>query len=145
MTVKEYLMQVQTLEERIEDQKQYIETLRESLTSIGAMDLSMERVQTSTVDKDRFASVISKIIEAEGDLNLMEEKLCLLKVQIAEQIHGMEDLVLKKLLKHRYLDWKQFGTIPKLADVIGYSVDHTKTLHRKALYEFGEMLRQHNT
>lgn len=145
MTVKEYLSQVKDLEEDILDQKQYIETLNESLTSIGWMGLSPDKVQTSGADKDKFATVIAKVVDAEEKLKRMEEKFCLLKVQIAEQIHQMDDLQLKKLLKLRYLEWKQFGTMKKVALEMGYSVDHAKKLHRDALFAFGEMLRLHNT
>jgi hypothetical protein len=136
---------LQSLEKDIDDQKEYIETLRESLTSIGGLEMNPDKVQTSGADKDKFANVIAKVIDAEQKLKGMEEHFGLLKVQIAEQIHGMDDLVLKKLLKLRYIDWKQFGTIRKVADAMGYSVDHTKRLHREALFAFGEMLRQHNT
>lgn len=145
MTVKEYLSQVKDLEEDIIDQKHYIETLRESLTSIGGMGLSPDKVQTSGADKDKFATVIAKVVDAEEKLKRMEEKLCLLKVQIAEQIHQMDDLQFKKLLNLRYLEWKQFGTIRLVALEMGYSVDHTKRLHKYAIDAFGEMLRQHNT
>ena len=145
MTVKEYLSQVQDLEEDIIDQKHYIETLRESLTSIGGMGMNPDKVQTSGADKDKFATVIAKVIDAEEKLKRMEEKFCLLKVQIAEQIHQMDDLQFKKLLNLRYLEWKEHDTMRKVADAMGYSVDHIKKLHRDALFAFGEMLRQHNT
>ena len=144
MTVKEYLMQLQTLEKGIDDQKEYIETLRESLTSIGGMEMNPDKVQTSGADKDKFANVIAKIVDAEQKLKQMEEHFGLLKVQIAEQIHGMDDFVLKKLLKLRYIDWKDHGTIKKVSVAMGYSVDHTKKLHRDALFAFGEMLRLQN-
>ena len=144
MTVKEYLSQVEDLEKNIFDQKQYIETLRESLTSLGGMNISADKVQTSGADKDKFATVIAKVTDAEEKLKRMEEKFCLLKVQIAEQIHALDDLVLKRLLELRYLKWKQYGTIRKVADAMGYSVDHTKKLHRDAVFAFGEMLRQQN-
>ena len=145
LTVKEYLSQLQDLEKEIDDQKEYIETLRESLTSIGGMEMNPDKVQTSGADKDKFANVIAKVLDAEQKLKEMEETFGLLKVQIAEQIHCMDDLTLKKLLKIRYIDWKEHGTIKKVAHVMGYSVDHTKRLHRDALFAFGEMLRQLNT
>ena len=145
MTVKEYLSQVEDLEKNISDQKEYIETLRESLTSIGGMEMNPDKVQTSGADKDKFATVIAKIVDAETKLKDMEQEFGLVKVQIAEQIHWMDDLQLKKLLKLRYIDWKQYGTIRKVADAMGYSVDHTKRLHKYAIEAFGEMLRQLNT
>lgn len=145
MTVKEYLSQLQDLEKEIDDQKEYIETLRESLTSIGGMEMNPDKVQTSGADKDKIANVIAKVIDADKKLKEMEKHFALLKVQIAEQIHAMDDLVLKKLLKLRYIDWKQYGTIRKVSVEMGYSVDHTKKLHRDALFAFGQMLRQLNT
>ena len=145
MTIKEYLSQLQDLEEKIDDQKEYIATLRDSLTSLGGMEMNPDKVQSSGADKDKFANVIAKILDAEDKLKDMERYFGFLKVQIAEQIHQMEDLVLKKLLKLRYIDWKQYGTIRKVSVAMGYSVDHTKKLHRDALFAFGEMLRQLNT
>ena len=145
MTIKEYLSQLQDLEEKIDDQKEYIGTLRDSLTSLGGMEMNPDKVQSSGADKDKFANVIAKILDAEDKLKDMEKYFGFLKVQIAEQIHAMDDLVLKKLLKLRYIDWKQYGTIRKVADAMGYSVDHTKRLHKYAIDAFGEMLRQHNT
>lgn len=144
MTIKEYLSQLQDIEEKICDQKEYIETLRESLTSIGGMEMNPDKVQSSGADKDKFANVIAKVVDAEQKLKEMEKHFGLLKVQIAEQIHGMDDMILKKLLKLRYIDWKDHGTIKKVAVAMSYSVDHTKKLHRDALYAFGEMLRQLN-
>ena len=144
MTVKEYLSQVQDFEEAIHDQKKYIETIRELLTSIGGMGMSPDKVQSSGADKDKFANVIAKVIDAEEKLQRMEEKLCFAKIHIAEQIHRMDNLLFKKLLMLRYLEWKQYGTIRKVADELGYSVDHTKRLHRDALCAFGEILRQLN-
>lgn len=143
MTVKDYLSQLQDLEEAICEQKEYIETIRSSLTSIGGMEMNPDKVQTSGVDKDKFANVIAKIIEEEKKLKRMEEKFCLLKVQIAEQIHQMDNLLFKKLLKIRYLEWKQFGTIRKVADELCYSYDYTKELHREALCAFGQMFIPH--
>ena len=139
MTVKEYLSQLQDLEEEICEQQEYIDTLRESLTSIGGLDMNPDKVQTSGADKDKFATVIAKILDAEEKLKKMEEKRCLLKVQIAEQIHQMDDLVLKKLLKLRYIDWKEHNTIMKVSEALGYSYDYTKELHRNALEAFGRM------
>ena len=139
MTVKEYLSQLQELEKAIADQKEYIETLRDSLTSIGGMGMNPDKVQTSGADKDKFAKVIAKVIDAEEKLKDMEEKFGLLKVQIAEQIHIMDDLILKKLLKLRYIDWKKHDTIKKVANAMGYSYDYTKELHRNALEAFGRM------
>lgn len=145
MTVKDYLSQLQDLEENICEQKEYVETIRSSLTSVGGMNMTPDKVQSSSVDKDKFANVVAKIVDAEEKLKKMEEELCLLKVQIAEQIHQMDNLLFKKLLKLRYVEWKHYGTIRKVADELGYSVDHTKRLHKYALSAFGEMLRQHNT
>jgi hypothetical protein len=145
MTVKEYLMQVQTGEEQITDQKQYIETLRDSLTSIGGMNLTADKVQTSRADMDKLGTVIAKICEAEEKLKRMEEHHCLLKVQIAEQIHSMDNLLFKKLLNLRYLEWEKHNTMQKVADALCYSLDHTKKLHKDALCAFTEILRPHNT
>ena len=139
MTVKEYLSQLQDLEGKIDDQKEYIETLRESLTSLGGMETNPDKVQTSGADKDKIANVIAKILDAEDALKDMEMYFGFLKVQIAEQIHQMQDLVLKKLLKLRYIDWKQYGTIKKVSDALGYSYDYTKELHREALIAFERM------
>lgn len=143
MTVKDYLSQLQDFEEAICEQKEYIKTLRESLTSIGGMEMNPDKVQTSGVDKDKFANVIAKIIEEEKKLKRMEEKFCLLKVQIAEQIHQMDNLLFKKLLKIKYIEWKQFGTIRSVADELGYSYDYTKELHREALCAFERMFIPH--
>ena len=139
LTVKEYLSQLQDLEKQIDDQKEYIETLRESLTSIGGMGLSPDKVQTSGADKDKIANVIAKVLDADDKLKDMEKCFGLLKVQIAEQIHMMDDLTLKKLLKLRYIDWKEHDTIKKVADALGYSYDYTKELHRNALEAFERM------
>lgn len=143
MTVKDYLSQLQDLEENICEQKEYIDTIRSSLTSVGGLEMNPDKVQSSSVCKDKFANVVAKVIDEEEKLKRMEERLCLLKVQIAEQIHQMDNLLLKKLLKLRYLEWKQYGTIRKVADELGYSYDYTKELHRDALSAFGRMFIPH--
>lgn len=144
MTVKDYLMQIQELEEKIDEQKDYIQTLRDSMTLIGGVGMDADKVQSSMVDKNKFENVIIKIVDAEAVLKELEELLGLLKVQIAEQIHMMDDMKLKKVLKLRYIDWKEHDTLQKVAHDMGYSYDHVKVLHREAIDAFGRMLALHN-
>lgn len=139
MTVKEYLTQIQDLEEKVIEQKEYIQTLRDSLTLIGGGATDTDRVQSSGTSKSKLEDAIIKIVDAEDVLKYYEEKLCFLKIQIAEQIHQMDDLKLNTLLKLRYIDWKKFGNIRLVSNEMGYSYDYTKELHREALNAFEEM------
>jgi hypothetical protein len=137
-------MQIQDLEEKIDEQKDYIQTLRESMGSVGGMNTNPDKVQTSGTDKNKLENIIIKVVDAEAVLKQMQERCALLKVQIAEQIHMMDDLKLKRVLKLRYIDWKEHDTLMKVADEMGYSYDHMKVLHREAIDAFGRMLTLHN-
>lgn len=139
MTVKEYLTQIQDLEEKVIEQKEYVQTLRESLTLIGGGGTDTDKVQSSGTSKSKLEDAIIKIVDAESVLKKMEEHLGLLKIQIAEQIHSMDDLKLNTLLKLRYIDWKKYGNIRLVSDEMGYSYDYTKELHRDALKVFEDM------
>lgn len=135
MNVKEYLTQVQDFEEAIVDQKLYIQGLRDSLTAIGC-DMSTERVQSSPAG-DTIPKIIAEVLEEEDRLKEMEEQTCIFRCQVIRQIHQMSDLQLKEVLTHKYVEWRKFDTLKKVAEHMNYSYDYIKELHAKALLAFG--------
>lgn len=85
---KEYFMQVRNLNDKINEQKKHIDSLRETLYSIGNYNCD-ERVQTSPV-QDRFAAAFARIQEEEEKLKNMQEDCSLLKFQLLSNIHNID-------------------------------------------------------
>ena len=137
MTAKDYLSQVQENDEKLDDERLYIQKLRESLVSVTG-SLSDDKVQGSVVG-DTMSAVIATILDAEERLKEWEEQVCAFRFQVITQIHKMQDLHLKELLMLKYIDWRNYGTLKDVADTMGYSYDYIKELHSKALLEFGKL------
>lgn len=135
MNVKQYLRQLQGFEEKIAEQEEYVQDLRDSLTSVS-VKMDGERVQSSP-SGDGLANAVGKIVDAEAELQELKKKTALFRVQVLEQIHSMDDSVLKQVLLMKYVHWKDYKTMKDVAVKMGYSEDHMKRLHREALLQFG--------
>lgn len=135
MTVKDYLNQVQEFEEAVVDQRNYIKSLRESLTLMD-YDMTADKVQSSPAG-DQIGKIIATVLAEEDRLKELEGQTCVFRCQVLREIHQMQDMQLKELLTHKYIEWKKYDTLKKVAEKMNYSYDYIKELHQKALYEFG--------
>jgi hypothetical protein len=131
VNIKQFLNQGFRLNALIQTNQLELEQLRALSTSIGVLDLSKERVQTSG-QTDRVVDTVARIIDLEAaiqdDINCYLQK----KQEIRALIMTVEDDSLKLILQKRYLIFEEWKDI---AIEMGFDIDANWIfeLHRRAL------------
>ena len=133
MTAKQYLKQAYRLDDLIKSNQEELQMLREQATTIGAVDYSKDRVQTSPKYEGAFVNIALKISELEKCIEADIDKLFNLKIEIRTAINSVTDVDEKLLLRHRYLN---FMTWEQICDEMHLSVRSIHRIHQKALDNF---------
>ena len=133
VNAKQYLRQAYKLNERIKDKEDRIADLRLSASSVGSIDYSKEKVQSSPSGDAPFVKQTIMIIELEKKLQQDVNKLKRLKVEINQAIDEVEDINCSLLLSKRYIFMR---TWEQIAEEMNYSVMQIHRIHKKALSIF---------
>lgn len=133
VTAKQYLKQAYKLNERIKDKEERIAYLKSSSISVGAIDYSKERVQTSPSGDAPFVHQIMIISELEEKLNKDLNELKRLQSEINKAVDEVKDVNCSLLLSKRYILMK---TWEQIAEEMNYSVMQIHRIHKKALSLF---------
>lgn len=135
MKAKEYLKKLKRLDTFINQKIEELGALRCSSTSIGSIDYSKERVQTSPSGDAPFVKTISRMIDLEEEINAEIDSFIDTKHQIINQIQGLPDVKHIELLYKKYVQFKNFETI---AVEMNYTYQYVVELHGYALKSFDE-------
>ena len=133
MKVKQYLRQAYKLNEKIKDKQERLESLKILSTSIGAVDTSKDKVQTSPKGDAPFTNQVMKILELEEELNQDLMRMCQLQIEMNKAIDAVEDVNCSLVLSKRYLLMK---TWEQIAEDMNYSVTQVHRIHKWALEIF---------
>lgn len=132
MKAKEYLLQIETLQTKIEQKRLRAKEYRELALASGGFDYSKERVQTSNLG-GQIENPVIRYIALEQEIN---EDILLLqqtKDKITGEIHNINNPDFIKLLYKRYVESINLGIIAK---EMQYSYDRIRHMHGEALKEF---------
>lgn len=136
MTAKEYLMQVDILNSKIEFKQKQVDELRTLAGCSGGMSMG-ERVQTSKRG-DKLAADVSKYVDLEREIDFDIDQYIALKGKIISQIYdldaGKNTKKYMEILMMRYIEFKR---LEEIAVKTGYSYDRVRHLHGNALSAFG--------
>lgn len=135
MTSKEYLSQIQRLNQMIDIKLEEASSLRSLATRVTS-SFGEERVQTSR-KQSPMEDVIVKLMDLENEVNDDIDRLIALKEEVIVNINKIDDYNLRLLLTMRYInnrDWKD------IADAMLYDVRTIYRLHKKGLKEIDEIL-----
>ena len=139
MTAKTYLLQIVDAERKIRRLQWQKDDLRATLYSFGLSSPgdSGDRVQTSP-DPDRLIALISKIDSKERRISREIDALVDLKYRIAGEIKQLDNPAHADVLYLRYVDLQngRQRTWEDIAEMMGYAVRYTQTIHGQALREF---------
>ena len=130
MTEKQYLKQVYKLNEKIKDKQERINYLKSMSTSIGAIDYSKDKIQTSLSADASFTNQIMQIIKVEKELEKDKNRMKELFVEISRTIDQVENVNEMLVLSKRYLFMKSWEQI---AEEMNYSVRQIHRIHSEAL------------
>ena len=140
MTAKEYLLQYRKLKTRIEDLRSDIYELGEAVTSVKSLSDNDGMPHGSGYNNKterQIAALVDKKREYQQLLIDLENK----KIEICETIDSLEDPVMIRLLRDRYI--KLLGG-EEIAVNIGYTPAHTRGyLHLNSLRAISEKVNTH--
>ncbi len=130
MNNKQYLLQVKLLDEKIQANKEALDSLKAKLTNITS---KLDEVKVQSSNQANFDETLASMIDLESRLSRDMCKYINLKYKILNEINAMEDNTLSVILFKRYILGKSLNQIAK---ELNYSYDHLRHLHLKALREF---------
>jgi len=133
--VKEYLAQMQYLDERINSKLDQLAVLKELATKANATITGMPK--SSSTSHSRMEDTICKMIDLNDSLALDIDKLVDLKKEIKELIDRIPNCEEQTILEKRYLCYKQWNDI---ADEMHYTSQYALRIHSRALYSVKKIL-----
>jgi len=133
MKAKEYLKTLQKLDTVINQKITELGSLRVMSGSIGGIDYSKDRVQTSPSNDAPFVRTVNRMIDLEEEINQEIDRYVDRKHEIINQIQGLQNVNYISLLYKRYVEFKNFETV---ASEMNFTYQYTIELHGYALQDF---------
>lgn len=137
MKAKEYLQQLKRLDTLINQKIKELDELR-SMSTVGAVDYSTERVQSSHSQEAPFVRIVHKMIELEQEINAEIDTFVDEKHQIINQIQGLKNPDYISLLFKRYVEFKKFEVI---AVEMNFTYQYVLNMHGYALKAFEQVIK----
>ena len=128
MSTKEYLMQAYRIDKQINSKLEQVVALKE-LACRANFTISDIKVKGSK-PTCRMQEVVAKMVDLENEINDDIDALVDLKREIADAITAIGQPSLQVVLELRYLC---FFCWEKIADEMGFSMQHVYRLHDKAI------------
>lgn len=135
MTVKEYLRQAYSIDQRINAKIEQVTSLRELTTRATA---TLSDMPSGTRNNHSKENIIAKMIDLEDEINADIDELIGLKQEILSVIKSVENTEYQTLLELRYLCFKSWEQI---AVELGYSLHHLYKIHNAALSACAKTLK----
>ena len=132
-SAKEYLKQLERLNEMIDQKVKQADELREMAMGGGmGVRYDKDRVMSSP-SQDGSVDKIIRYVDLEKEVNVDIDRYVDLKNQIINQIQGIKNQAHMKLLFKRYVEFKRLEVI---SVEMNYTYEHTRRLHGYALLDF---------
>ena len=130
MDKKTYLYRYHNILEQIRKKKEYIEFCQQRASSPPGQDFTIPRVDHTPSNDAYFVRWVFKEIEAEEELEELENKAVDVKMEIERAINTVKDEELQMILTYRYIDWL---TWDEICGKIYCSLASVKRKHEKAI------------
>lgn len=136
MNAKEYLSKARRLDVQIKFDLRELEHWRDLSASISGCNFAPHYNASRNIDPP-FVKCIDKIVDLEEKIQKEINSLILLKTEILEKIHSLENVDHQSVLELRYLSYQ---TWEQIAEELHYSIRWIYKLHEKALQELEEKM-----
>lgn len=133
MKAKEYLQQLQRLDTMINQKIKELGDLRLMLQSVGGIDYSKERVQSSPSGDAPFVKPVLRMIELEQEINAEIDRFVDEKHEIINQIQALQNPKHIDILYKHYVEFKRLEIV---AVEMNFTYQYIVELHGTALKEF---------
>lgn len=133
MKAKEYLQQLQRLDTVINQKIKEVDDLRLKSRSVGSIDYSKERVQTSPSGDAPFVKLIGRIIDLEAEINAEIDAFVDEKHRIINQIQALKNSKYIEILYKHYVEFKKLEVV---AVEMNFTYQYVVELHGYALKDF---------
>lgn len=133
MTAKKYLRGLQRLDTMIDQKLNELASLKATLTTIGGIDYSKDRVQTSRSQEAPFEKTIARIVDLNAEIDREIDSFVDRKHTIINQIQGLENTTYVEILYKRYVEYKRLEMI---SVEMNLTYQYVRELHGKALQAF---------
>lgn len=131
------LFKVEELYNSIVKKEEHILWLRSIVDSAKSPQLKKDKVQTS-IDPDRLSRVMAEVIDGERELEQMKSEYLELQVKVENKINLLDYKLMRSILRMKYLDFK---TLVDISADLGYSYDHIRRMHKKAVQQYKKNVR----
>lgn len=133
MKAKEYLQQLQRLNTMINQKIKELGDLRLMSQSVGDIDYSKERVQSSPSGDAPFVKPVLRMIELEQEINAEIDRFVDEKHEIINQIQALQNPKHIDILYKHYVEFKRLEIV---AVEMNFTYQYIVELHGTALKEF---------
>lgn len=133
MKAKEYLQQLQRLDTMINQKIKELGDLRLMSQSVGGIDYSKERVQSSPSGDAPFVKPVLRMIELEQEINAEIDRFVDEKHEIINQIQVLQNPKHIDILYKHYVEFKRLEIV---AVEMNFTYQYIVELHGTALKEF---------
>ncbi len=133
MKAKEYLQRLQRLDTVLNQKIKEQAELRSMSTSIGSIDYSKDKVQTSRSGDAPYTKIICRIVDLDEEINREIEIFMNERHKIINQIQQLSNVKHIDILYKRYVEYKGFEVI---SSEMNFTYQYVLELHRYALQNF---------
>ena len=137
MTTREYLQQIERYDYIIENKLREIERLEMLLKTIPALPYDKDRVMSSG-DYDRIGVSVAQMLDDKANIEKLLDESKRKRSRIIRQIESLPNPKHIKVLSERYLKYQELF---RLENVVGYSYNQVKNIHRDAIAEFEKLYK----
>lgn len=141
MTAKQYLRQIQSIENRIDRIRQQLHKIGLEMDTLKSPDYGKDRI-ASTSSGDQMINMIIRYDEQYSKLMREMRRLLEVRTRICDEIEQLSDDRYKKILFERYV---MHRTWEDVAEITGYETRYVYDLHSKALDAFTRQQKQSKT
>ncbi len=133
LKAKEYLLQLKKLDNQIKQKQTQVKELESMRGSLGSIDYSEERVQTSGGCSSQVEKGAVRLLMLENEVKEDIINYALLKDKIIKEIHQLSDANHISILFKRYVEFK---SLEKIAVEMSYTYQYAREIHGIALQTF---------
>ena len=136
MTAKEYLSGLRLLNIKIKHKLQEAEELRSLAFGTASLNSDSERVQTSPSGDGRQIILVNRYVDLEAEIQALVDKYVVMKDEIINRIHQLEDARYVEVLFKRYVEGK---TMRQIAEEMDYEYTSIYKIRKRAIAELDKL------